>query len=477
MEKTSVFVGEKLLEIEANCGLFDLTVENLHLWQYVRYNCLLKILEEITGIKMICKNNRPFYDKSEKKFVFKEWIRKWQFCVHKKDLIVINVPRRVKEGIYYKCVITDTILENLDYSYYVYENKYMGMHFNPVKTKNLKYISMDGLKKKKKYSKPNCDKSLKEFMVKIIETFEEECETKFSRGLRDYIAAYIKNVFCDIWYYKIWAARVMALVRPKAVMVTVGYDPFVQVVIAEAKKRNIPTIELEHGRIGATHLAYNYIYKGSLDVFADYMFVYGDYEKNIPRYPIDRKNVMAVGYAELEKKASLYAPKKRKQYIITFISGTLDGEILSQYAVDLRKSYMLRNVRMIYKLHPSEYNQWKRLYPVLIGSGLEIISENKHDIYYYIGNSNCVIGISSTVLFEATMFNTKIFIIKERDYRKAEALYQSNMAELVTSEKELSEKIVNDLMHSEDVQLATKMFFKRNSIKNIKSALKKIILS
>ena len=130
---------------------------------------------------------------------------------------------------------------------------------------------------------------------------------------------------------------------------------------------------------------------------------------------------------------------------------------------------------MIYKLHPSEYGEWKRWYPELINSELEIISDNMHDIYYYIGNSDYVVGISSTVLFEAVEFDVGIMIIKERDYRKAEILYQNGFASLITSESELEEKVVCGCNGKQRV--GDKNLFMKNSVENIKRELKKILIS
>lgn len=57
MENTSVFVGEKLLKIEAESGLFEQKVNNVYLWQYVRFACLTSILEEIMGVVTNSKTN------------------------------------------------------------------------------------------------------------------------------------------------------------------------------------------------------------------------------------------------------------------------------------------------------------------------------------------------------------------------------------------------------------------------------------
>jgi len=474
MEQTSVFTGEKLLEIEAEGGLFELKVGNIHLWQYVRYICLTRALEEITGIETTNRSSSLIQYDTDKKFAFDKWIKEQQFLVHKKDILVLNHPRRVKTGNYYKCFVTDTVLENLDYSYYVYEQRYNGTHLLPVRTKNLKYISID-TKKMKRYREQKYNKDLKIFTVRIFQVFEQKCGVIFSKQFKEFLIAYIRSTFQNIFYFRIWADRILTLVKPKIVIVTIGYNTLVQVMVAQAKKRKIPTIELEHGRIGETHIAYNYLYEGKIEAFVDYMFVYGEYERIVPRYPIDKKHVIAVGYPELEKRAAFYAERRRinKQQVITFISGPEDGKIVSQYAVNLRKNPRLKNIRMVYKLHPSEYGEWENWYPNLVNSGLEIVSSNKHDIYYYIGNSDYIVGISSTVLFEATEFDTKIFVVKEKDYRKSEVLYRCNMATLIENENELVEKIADN--YRECKKVGDIEYFKKDSIYNINAALEKIM--
>lgn len=474
MGNTSVFVGERLLEAEAENGLFDLKVNDIYLWQYVRYICLAKILEEITGVETICRDISAIQDRKEG-LKWKGCLKRQQFLAHKKDILVLNHPGRVKEGKYYKCRVTDTILDHLEYSYYVYEREYFGLHYTPVQTRDLKYIDVDIIKKVIKYDEEQNKKQLSVFVKKIICTFENYCQIVMSKGMKQFICSYVFSAYKDLFYDRIWAKIVLTLVRPKLVIETVGYNPFVQTVVAEARKCHIPTIELQHARIGDTHLAYNYIYKGKIDTFADYMFVYGNYDKEIPRYPIKADHVIAVGYPELEKKACYYAKikKRDKRKVITFLSAPGPGEIVLKYAIELRKKEELKDYRMIYKLHPGEYRDWKVWYPQLENSGLEIISDNLHDIYYYLGHSDYVVGISSTVLFEAMEFVTQIFVIKDGDYRKAEYLYQNNYAILVENPSQLISEMEKD---SGKKQIKRENeYFEKNSIQNIQYHIKNIM--
>lgn len=120
------------------------------------------------------------------------------------------------------------------------------------------------------------------------------------------------------------------------------------------------------------------------------------------------------------------------------------------------------------------YPDWKKRYPQLLDSGLEIVEDNAHDIYYYLGHADYVVGISSTVLYEATEFDIQIFIIKDRDYRKSEAIYQNDQACLVEDINQLIDKIGQSPEKKQIVK--TGGYFEKNSIKNIQDQLKRILL-
>ena len=162
--------------------------------------------------------------------------------------------------------------------------------------------------------------------------------------------------------------------------------------------------------------------------------------------------------------------KKDGQKVLLFISSD-EGTTVPEYAVELRKRQELKDIRMIYKLHPDEYAKWKSTYPQLVNSGLEIISENRHDIYYYLGHSDYVVGTSSTALYEASAFQTDIYIIRGGDYRMSRVLYENGYAQLVTDVDMLAEKILHPVADRKN----TKSYFEKNAIANMKRELDKIM--
>lgn len=471
MEDAVTEFKEKLYKIEAESGIFELEVNHIRLWQYVRWFCLVEILYDVTGREERTHIRRAVKVQNEKMGI-RERISRWQFLLGRKDLVLINHCRRVKEGKYYRCFVTETILENLDCSYYVFEEDYFGCHFRPVTTKNLKYLDMKWIRKIFNRKNDSTNREIRKFFNQIIQVFEKENGIALSQKVKKGMHDYILQKYYEMYYRTIWAKIVFSLVRPKVFIVTSPYTPDVQAMIVEAKRRNIKTIELQHG-IDPTHIAYNYLYQGKVDIFCDYMFVYGKYDKEVPRYPIARDHVIAVGYPDLEIKAEYYKKRKRNgRKTLLFISGDRTATILPDYAVELRKREELKEYRMIYKLHPDEYSAWKSVYPQLPNSGLEIIDDNKHDIYYFLGQADYVIGTSSSSLYQATAFDTEIFILRGGFYKASKILYENGYAQLVTSVDMIVDKIINSVK----LDRPKESYFEKNAIENIKRELNRIMM-
>ena len=468
MERNPGEFREKLLQIEDESGIFELEVNGIRLWQYVRWFCLVEIMYDITGIVRRYEKRERISDQAVK-MGFWERVARQQFLLGKKDLIVMNHPRRIKEGKYYRCFVTETLLENLDCSYYVFENPFCGQHFRPAPTKNLKYIDVDLLRVVFAKKDESTNRQLRAFYNKLMEIFEKDNQINLSLKVKKEILNYVISGYYEIQCRTVWAKIVFSLVKPKALIVTAPYSPDAGAVIVEAKKRNIATIEMQHG-INNDHFFYNYLYQGNVDIFPDYLFAYGESDREVKRYPIAKEKILPVGYPDLEKKVEKYKKAKRNdRKVMLFISNSED--IIAEYAAALRKDERLKNIRMIYKLHPDEYGRYKSKYAQLFDCGVEVISENKHDIYYYLGQADYVIGTESTALYEATAFDTEIFIISGGSYSLSRMLYEKGCAQLVTSVDMLVDRIMNPVScvkHKES-------YFEKNAIANMKRELDRIM--
>lgn len=469
MGEYSENIQEKLLQIEAESNIFELEVKGLRLWQYVRWYCLVGILYDVAGEGQ--PHIHPQISREKLKMNFKEWIERQQFLLTKKDLVVLNHPRRVKEGKYYRCFVTETLLENLDCSYYVFENAFRGQHFRPAPTKNLKYVHMDNIQKIFKVRDSDINRQLKLFYNKVMQIFEKDNQIVLSKNVKKEMFNYIVNAYYIIYWRTIWAKIVFTLVRPKVLIVTSPYSPDIEAIIVEAKRRNITTIEMLHG-IAKGHFFYNYLYQGKIDIFPDYIFAYSRHDREMHRYPIKKERIIPVGYPDLERRVKEYQRAKTgQQKTILYISSS--EEAVAEYAVKLRQDSRLKDMRMVYKMHPYEYGIWeeKEQYRQLENSGIEIISENKHDIYFYLGQADYVVGNVSTALYEATEFDAEIFIISGGNYKGSALLYESGYAQLVTSVDMLADRILNPVPHNRYKE----SYFEKNAIANMKRELNRIM--
>ena len=442
-------VCERFLQMEATRELFDkLRIDNVPIWCYFRANIYDYMLE------MLCGVEEPNYRKPqlEIKSNIIEWlddhVLRNQFMVGKRDVLIFNHARRVKQGGVYKCIYTDEWLKDFKRSYYVYEAKYVGeIHFKPVKTKNLRYIDYEQFANifHKIYDmgiyKTQISKASKELVNVLEEEFDIVFEYKQRKWITDYITgAWWRRLRCRDYY-----RYLLAKIQPKVIVYVVGYIVDYMIVAELAKEMGIPTIELQHGHIGRTQVPYNFKADVKLNTFPDYLFVTGQYEIDTARLPIPKENVYVVGSPELDRKLEYYNKalegKVKKKRIITFISS---GEYeIANAAMELYEKLNKRDYKLYLKLHPSEYTNWKEKYPKLVESGVDVVSDSRHDIYYYLAVSDYMIGISSTVLFEASRFKCKMMILKVGRYVSSESIIRTGNGVYIESMEEAYNRIMN----------------------------------
>ena len=476
MKNTSVLLFEKFIQIEDKYQLFDYVIGNEKIWQYVRFAFCAKMLEVETGIRTTNRSAKINVS-AQKDIKRKDFFKKNQFLLRKKEMLVINHPRRVKEGNLYKCYVTDLLLRNMPYSYYVFEDGYKGMHYSPVATKGLKYRDISAVRRLYPYSTEIHRDDINDFAKKIFEIYRKEGMIFNWKDGKSFLRQLICNTLENIYYGKKYAEIILNLICPKVVILTVYYNVYNQALIAVAKRKGIPTVELQHGRIGESHAAYNFCSKHELEGFPDFICVYGKYEKDIPRYPIPNSHIYATGYPELEKKVEYYRKINinSSQKVVTFISSPVEGEIIAKYAIELRKKFSEKDVKIIFKLHPSEYDGWREHYSDLCEYAISIVDRNEYDIYHYLGQTDYVVGISSTVLFEAIPFDANIIIIKEQDYTKCKIIYENKCALLIENEEELIDIIRTGVkINSKNVD---DFYFESHSIDKMISVIRECMFS
>ena len=74
-----------------------------------------------------------------------------------------------------------------------------------------------------------------------------------------------------------------------------------------------------------------------------------------------------------------------------------------------------KDLKIIYKLHPGEYETWRENYPELVEASdfdnFEVIDNSEIPLYRLLAESNYQVGAFSTAIYEGLMFNCKTFIL------------------------------------------------------------------
>ena len=179
----------------------------------------------------------------------------------------------------------------------------------------------------------------------------------------------------------------------------------------------IEVIELQHGTITDYHLGYSYPEKtrlnGDIPYFPDKILSFGDYWMNEDTSPIPMDNVIPIGFSYFEEQSKDFIGLDAVENQILFISQGVIGKYLSQLAFEFAKTQ--RDLKIIYKLHPGEYETWKENYPQLVEASsfdnFEVIDNSEIPLYNLLAKSNCQVGAFSTAIYEGLMFNCKTFIL------------------------------------------------------------------
>jgi len=482
---------EKFLTYEMDHELFKLTIKGCNFWHLCRYS----IYNEI--IKLNYDIGQAHNSVYKLNFISRQLIRIKQLAnaffhnpligLKHKDILIFNHERRVKVGQTYDCIYTDELASNMTFSNYVFEDSFVGIHEKPTATKNLKYTDyldlMVSMRKRLKIT-PKIDLEEQNIIIKAIEGVNTISEHKVDVQLwTRTVVSMIEDYLIRYKYYR----KIIEKVEPNAIIEVVSYGYKRLVINCIAKEIGIPTIELQHGTMGKTHIAYNFMEKMTLAAFPDYVFLYGTYWKDETRFPIEESHVKVTGWPYYEKNLKSSRIKNRdestkerslieasKKMTILFVSQGTTGKHLSKIAVELSNLIDLNVYQIIYKLHPGEYGRWKKAYPWLIGSDINVIGESSENIYNYFAVANIQVGVSSTALYEGLGYGLKTYIYKSYGYKATENLYENKIATCFETALELKKNI--ELDNDKELSVNSNYFWEKNSMENMLSELDKIVI-
>lgn len=469
------------LEIEHKYGLTDEQIDGFAYWTYFRHDLAGEIMKMVdSGGELYVYPVRSRWQQTEARIGTIKYALLYGRLPRKKhEVLIFNAERRVWTGECYECIYTDRIASAYPDSI-VIERPYFQKHFRPVKTERLVYTDPIEIKTmaywytQRLFHKRQIAKLRQAMYSKIYKPVKEICD---AYHVEYNIDPLLDKMLCGYYVYKIKRkgfGRILDTVRPKIILEVVGYNIDCMIVNELAAERHIPTVELQHGVTGNAHIAYNYFPGTQVKQFPQYFFAFSKFWMETADYPIAEARLKEIGFPYLSEKAEKIKQKvgKKKPAQIIFISQPKIGEALSEIAVDLNEMIDEERYKIVYKLHPGEYERWHERYRKLSDSGIEVIDNSRVDLYELFAASTYQVGgYGSTATFEGLEFNLKTYIMREGAAPAVVSLCEKGIAHFFDSAQELYRLILTD----DGVSGQRDNFWKENAFGNMKSAIDSII--
>ena len=465
---------EQFLRMEEKLNLYDLKIKEFHFWNFVRF---------YVWTNMICRNKNSQNVKSNKingKEIFGIAYNLFfpgKIRIDNADLLIYNHMRRVFNGKYFECMYTEQISDHFSRSI-VIEQNYRGRHMKPVKTKNLFYLDRLSLKgvigtklslilKKQEYEK----------MYRTIAPVLEEI---FSEILKDYHVQIdkkelFKEIFKNYILYKIKKPaykKILIKYNPKIVIEVVGYGKDRMILNEAANELGIEVVELQHGVMYNEHVAYQYATQKKLQHLPTQLWTFSEFANQFIRMPRESTKIVGIGFPYFEKQVEYYKRNVNRtdsRKTVIFISQGTIGVEMSKFAVELNQR--LCGYRIIYKLHPGEFDVWQKEYPWLKNSTIEIYDDFETNIYELFAVSDIQVGAYSTAIYEGLGFGLQTFILDTGYLDSTEELVKNKCATKVRTVDEMIWKIDGKDNHYNNIGY----YWKPDAIENMFEQINNIL--
>ena len=407
-------ICEVFFDLEEKYNLNYLEIQGCFAWQLIRMHLYYDITRKTEMFGAPQQKSLSLLDKATTFLpFFKNSVLHNPFSgKYQTDILVFDHPRKVIFNGEYSDIYSKFLVDFLkdDYSFEVLEAPYLNNHFTE-KQKYIRYTDAVELGSyiHKKFNNIEFTPNEKEIILKV----QNELEAAFNIKLNIpwMLKTHILNFQYDYKrYIDLFKKR-----KPKKVFVVVAYEN--HAVVAAAKHLGIEVLELQHGTITYYHLGYSYPektrLKGEIPYFPDKILSFGDYWLNENMSPIAMENVIPIGFPYFEYQSKDFMGLEVIDNQILFISQGVIGKYLSKLAFEFAKGN--DDLRIIYKLHPGEYETWRQNYPELVEAStfdnFEVIDDSKIPLYKFLAESNYQVGAFSTAIYEGLMFNCKTFIV------------------------------------------------------------------
>lgn len=400
-------VCEIFWNLESELDLLDLEVQNVKIWQIIRFR-VYRYLIEVTNIQEQGHTKLSKIGKLKLivPFIFHSIIHN-PFLKKTCDIIVLSHPRPKQVGNRVIDIYTQYFIDELEKNHTNYlelEHSYLGKHLKD-KNKNYSYtdfiVLMANIIKKLSYINmlPNELKLIKEINNSLSKSFNMKID------ISPIFIDNIKSFKVKRFLYK----RLFRKLNAKKLYLCTAYDN--PDIVCAAKEEQIEVIEFQHGVFSAYHLGYSYPNREKeLDCFPDKFLVWNQYWKDLIQLPIPYQNIEIKPFQYLLNSKAMYKDEKKIDQLIVISQGGV-GNLIAHCLVE--KIALFSKLKIIYKLHPGEYDRYHTYKDLktlqLLHPNIELVEEA--DLHQLQAKSKYQIGVNSTALYEGVEFGCETLLL------------------------------------------------------------------
>ena len=338
------------------------------------------------------------------------------------DLLVFPHPRHVPADGAWLCPYTSPLVAGLPHSRYVVKDLYEGRHPHPILGDDVRYLEWARRMAELGFLARDAWRGgwLGRADRARVDAWVDALEHAFAVRLdHDQVFAFVrKAVRNDLTLESVYQ-RLFDRTRPRAAVVAVHYTHRNLALTRVARARAIPVVEVQHGVIGASHLAYNLAPgRPPHDAFPDYLATFGDYWRDTtPGLPLPPERAPAIGFAWLERERSRAVPDAPDptRKTVLFVSQGPVAAALADLAVALSHRLDPARWRIRFKHHPSDLSGWRARYPALAASTVDVL-ERPLGIYDAFASAHAQVGVYSTALYEGLAFGLRTCVLRVPGY-------------------------------------------------------------
>jgi len=457
-------VSEFLFDLEDRYDVLSWTVESEPVWDYIRLPLHRKILRG-TRNQSATISYDSYQDFLKGGYLWARNLLVKNPMLGDCQILGFGTGRRKQlEDGYWWDVYFDPLYEGTEMDYLHVELPFANSHKMPAKTDNLRYIELI------QYSGAICYQLGLLFVDftrsdrSLLSDLEAEIRSEFDLevDIRELIEERLIKSRAKQPLFDVFLQRV----DPEAVLLTCSYGQ--EAFVKACNANSIPVIELQHGTIDPFHPGYSYPESRTKLFFPDYLFVWGEFWKNGIEYPIPKDSVVPVGYPHQEKQSRAYDGTEAEEQIL-FISQPTEAKEMSEFAVQLASDDRFSS-KVIYKIHPKRYDDWRDHYPALETADIRVIDSDSPPLYELLAKSRAIVGVSSTVIYESFHFGPEVYLLNVPTVGVMEWISHLDHVHMVDS--------VDDLIGKnsrEGSSVDSSHFFADNSIQRIADQINRIV--